>query len=93
MTEQVSKASIEIWLTDPTTKTYFNATQIYHNVTINASPLSYLDADSNTKTMNEIWRRVGVHDALVASSNALEIIGKANLLAKEEIVDNDNANK
>ena len=83
MTEQVGIASIEIWLLDPVTKAYFEGLGKHRDSIVNAPAESCLDADSNEKTMNEIWRRVGIRAAIKDAFQPTSLIKNCNLLAEE----------
>lgn len=80
---KVGVASIEIWLLDPVTKAYFEALGKHRDEVVNVPAENFLDADSNEKTMNEIWRRVGVRGAINDAFQPGALIKKFNLLAEE----------
>lgn len=83
MTEKVGIASVELWLLDPVTKVYFEALGKHRDNVVNVPVENCLDADSNEKTMNEIWRRVGVRAAINDAFQPTSLIKNCELLAEE----------
>lgn len=84
---KVGIASIELWLLDPVTKVYFESLGKHCDSIVNVPVDNYLDADSNEKTMNEVWRRTGIRGAINDAFQPAALIKNFDLLAEE--IDDD----